>query len=387
MRGAVIVDAVRTPLGRRDGVLRERHPVELAAGLLSALERRNELDPRCVDDVVLGCVMQVGEQAANIARNAVLAAGWPESVPGTTVDRQCGSGHQAVQFAAQGVVAGAYEVVVAGGVESMSRVPMGSSMLDGRHGHPFGPRVVARYAGAGGLVPGGVSGELVAERWGLERIDLDRYASMSHERAVRAVADGCFDPEIVPVIGHGAEDVATDEGIASASVAELGLFPPLFVRGSGRITAGNAAPIADGAAALLIMSDERAASLGVRPRARFVAVAVAGDDPRLTSVASIRATRTALSRAGLDVSDIDRFEVDEPFASSVLAWHRGTDADLDRVNVNGGSIALGRPVGAAGARSMVTLLSELERIGGRFGLQAAGTIGGTGIATIVQVVR
>lgn len=384
MRRAVIVDAVRTPLGRRNGILREWHPVDLSAVVLTALEERNGLDPTVVDDVVFGCVMQVGEQAVNVARNAVLAAGWPESVPGTTVDRQCGSGQQAAHFAAQGVIAGAYDVVVAGGVEVMTRVPMGSSMVDGRYGYPFGPRVGARYAAAGGLVPQGVSAELVADRWGIEREELDRCALASHERAARATSEGRFAREMIPVAGPDGIDVTTDEGVRSTSLESLARLPPVFVPDGGRVTAGNSSQITDGAAALLVMSEERAAESGLRPRARFVEFAVAGDDPRLMLTASIPATRKVLARAGLGVDDIDLFEVNEAFASVVLAWQSEVGADPERVNVNGGAIALGHPLGASGARLMVTLLAELERTGGRFGLQTMCEGGGMANATIIE---
>jgi acetyl-CoA acetyltransferase family protein len=384
MRRAVIVDAVRTPLGRRNGALRDWHPVDLAAVTLSALEQRNGLDPGLVDDVVFGCVMQVGEQAVNVARNAVLAAGWPESVPGTTIDRQCGSGQQAAHFAAQGVIAGAYDVVVAGGVEVMTRVPMGSSMVDGRYGYPFGPRVGARYAAAGGLVPQGISAELVAERWGLTRDELDRYALASHERAATAVAEGRFDGEVIPVVGADGGEVVVDEGIRTTSPELLARLPPVFLPEGGRVTAGNSSQITDGAAALLIMSEERAEALGLRPRARFVEFAVAGDDPRLMLTAPIPATHKVLSKAGVDLDDIDVFEVNEAFASVVIAWQRETGADLGRVNPNGGAIALGHPLGASGARLMVTLLAELERCGGRYGLQTMCEGGGMANATILE---
>ena len=384
MRSAVIVDAIRTPLGRRNGVLRTTHPVELAAVVLRALDERNGLDPSVVDDVVFGCVMQVGEQAVNVARNAVLAAGWPETVPGTTVDRQCASGQQATHFAAQGVIAGAYDVAVAGGVEVMSRVPMGSSMVDGRLGYPFGPGVGARYADVGGLVPPGMTAELVAERWNISRDDLDRYAVSSHERAVRAVTESRFERELIPVVGARGEVVTADEGIRPTTLEELAAFPPIFVPDRGRVTAGNSAPITDGAAALLVMSEERAAALGVRPRARFVEFALSGGDPRMMSTASVPATHEVLARAGLGLDEIDLIEVDEACASAVLAWQRDTGADLGRVNVNGGAISLGHPLGASGIRLMVTLLAELERIGGRFGLQTMGAGGGMATATIIE---
>jgi acetyl-CoA acyltransferase len=266
----------------------------------------------------------------------------------------------------------------------MTRVPMGSSMVDGRYGYPFGPRVGARYAAAGGLVPQGVSAELVADRWGIEREELDRCALASHERAARATSEGRFAREMIPVAGPDGIDVTTDEGVRSTSLESLARLPPVFVPDGGRVTAGNSSQITDGAAALLVMSEERAAESGLRPRARFVEFAVAGDDPRLMLTASIPATRKVLARAGLGVDDIDLFEVNEAFASVVLAWQREVGADPERVNVNGGAIALGHPLGASGARLMVTLLAELERTGGRFGLQTMCEGGGMANATIIE---
>jgi acetyl-CoA acyltransferase len=386
MRTAVIVDAIRTPIGKRDGRLKEWHPVDLAAEMLVALQERNDLDPSVVDDVVLGCVMQIGEQAANVARNAVLAAGWPESVPGTTIDRQCGSSQQAAHFAAQGVMAGAYDVAVAGGVEVMTRVPMGSSMADARFGYPFGPRVGARYAGDGGLVPQGVSAELVADRWGITREQMDAFAVRSQQRASRATAEGRFDREIVPIaIGDG-HTMSADEGVRETTFEALSRLTPSFLpadRG-GRVTAGNASQISDGAAVLLIMSEQRAGQLGVRPRARFVEFAVAGSDPRLMLTAPIAATSKVLDRAGLAIDDLDLIEINEAFASSVLAWGHEHNPDFDRVNVNGGAIALGHPLGASGARLMTTLLCELERTGGRYGMQTMCEGGGMANATIIE---
>ncbi|MGA0971520.1 MAG: thiolase family protein, partial [Ilumatobacteraceae bacterium] len=272
MTNAVIVDAIRTPQGRRNGKLKEWHPVDLAAETLRALQERNDLDPSVVDDVVMGCVMQTGEQAVNIARNAVLAAGWPETVPGTTIDRQCGSSQQAAHFAAQGVIAGAYDVVVAGGVEVMTRVPMGASMADGKYGYPFGPKVGARYADVGGLVPQGISAELIADKWGLTREDLDAYGMRSQNYARRATDEGRFQAEILPVLGVDGEMVSVDEGLRDTTMETLANLKPSFrpEEEGGRVTAGNSSQITDGASALLIMSEERAAQLGLTPRARFV---------------------------------------------------------------------------------------------------------------------
>ena len=386
MTAAVIVDAVRTPLGRRNGVLKDWHPVDLAAETLTALAERTGIDPALVDDVVLGCVMQVGEQAANVARNAVLAAGWPESVPGTTIDRQCGSSQQALHFAAQGVIAGAYDVAVAGGVEVMTRVPMGSSMADGKFGYPFGPRVGARYADQGGLVPQGISAELVADAWSITREEMDEYGARSQALAAQAIAEGRFEREIVPVAGTDGRPVTTDEGPRSTTVETLAMLKPAFrsEQEGGRVTAGNSSQITDGAAAVLVMSEQRAAELGLTPRARVVEFALAGADPRLMLTAPIPATEKVLARAGLTLDQIDLVEINEAFASVVLAWERELHPEMERVNVNGGSIALGHPLGCSGARLMTTLLHELERSGGRYGLQTMCEGGGMANATIVE---
>jgi acetyl-CoA acetyltransferase family protein len=386
MAEAVIVDAVRTPLGKRNGKLRDWHPVDLAAVTLEALQERTGLDPASVDDVVMGCVMQVGEQAVNVARNAVLAAGWPETVPGTTVDRQCGSGQQAAHFAAQGVMAGSYDVVVAGGVEVMTRVPMGASMADGKYGYPFGPRLGARYAPQGGLVPQGVSAELVADEWSISREEMDAFGAESQRRAGLAVEEGRFDAEIVPVELAAGQLMTTDEGLRDTDLETLSRLKPVFVAeaSGGRVTAGNSSQITDGAAALLIMSAERAARSGMRPRARFVEFAVAGADPRLMLTAPIPATHKVLERAGLTLDDIDRIEINEAFASVVLAWERELGPDMSKVNVNGGAIALGHPLGCSGARLMTSLVHELERSGGRYGLQVMCEGGGMANATIIE---
>ena len=384
MTTAVIVDAVRTPLGRRNGKLKEWHPADLAAHALSALVDRTGIDPAVVDDVILGCVSQVGEQTFNVARNAVLAAGWPETVPGTTIDRQCGSSQQAAHFAAQGVMAGAYDVVVAGGVELMSRVPLGSSMAEGKFGVPYGLRVKARYESAGGLIPQGVSAELIADQWGLSREDLDAFGATSQQRAARATAEGRFEHEIVPVLGADGKLMKTDEGLRDTTAESLAQLKPSFREG-GKVTAGNSSQITDGASALLIMSEQKAAQLGLRPRARFVEFALAGADPRLMLTAPMPATAKVLQRAGMKLDDIDLVEINEAFASVVLAWAKeNPGVDMEKVNPNGGAIALGHPLGCSGARLMTTLLNELERTGGRFGLQTMCEGGGLANATIIE---
>jgi acetyl-CoA acyltransferase len=386
MTTAVIVDAVRTPLGRRNGKLKDWHPVDLAAETLNALVERTGIDPGLVDDVVMGCVMQIGEQAVNVARNAVLAAGWPEEVPGTTIDRQCGSSQQAAHFAAQGVIAGAYDVVVASGVEVMTRVPMGSSMADGKFGYPFGPKVGVRYADQGGLVPQGISAELIADQWGISRDDMDAFGVRSQAYAARATAEGRFDREIIPILGSEGEMVRIDEGLRETTMESLAKLKTAFrpEEEGGRVTAGNSSQITDGASAILIMSEEKAKALGLTPRARFVDFALAGADPRLMLTAPIPATRKLLERAGMTIDQIDLVEINEAFASVVLAWEKEFHPDMDRVNVNGGAIALGHPLGASGARLMTTLLNELERSGGRFGLQTMCEGGGMANATLIE---
>ncbi len=383
MPSAVIVDAIRTPLGRRNGKLKDWHPVDLAAETLKAIVTRTGIDPALIDDVVMGCVMQVGEQGLNIARNAVLAAGWPESVPGTTVDRQCGSSQQAAHFAAQGVIAGAYDVVVAAGVENMSRVPMGASVMSGP-GKPMGDLVAERYKPLGGLVPQGISAELIADKWGLTRDDMDAFAVESHRRAAQATAEGRFEREIHPVMGADGQMMSTDEGIRpDSSMESLAKLKPAFLP-EGRVTAANSSQITDGAAALLIMSEEMAAKLGLTPRARFVSFALAAEDPRMMLTAPIPATRKLLAKAGLTIDDIDLFEVNEAFASVPLAWLKDLGADPAKMNVNGGAIALGHPLGGSGARIMTTMLNELERIGGRYALQTMCEGGGMANATLIE---
>ena len=386
MTTAVIVDAIRTPLGRRNGRLKDWHPVDLAAQTLSALVDRTGIDPVGIDDVIMGCVMQVGEQAANIGRNAVLAAGWPDTVPGTTIDRQCGSSQQAAHFAAQGVMAGAYDIVVAAGVEVMTRVPMGASFMDAKFGFPFGPTMADRYQSQGGLVPQGVSAELIAETWDISRDELDAYAMRSQQYAARATKEARFDREILPIVDFEGRTMTTDEGLRETSMESLAMLRPAFrtEEDGGRVTAGNSSQITDGSAAILIMSEARAVQLGLTPRARFVNFSLAGADPRFMLTAAIPATRKVLQRAGMTIDDMDVIEINEAFASVVLAWEREIHPDMGRVNVNGGAIALGHPLGCSGARLMTTMLNELERSGGRYGLQTMCEGGGMANATIIE---
>jgi acetyl-CoA acetyltransferase family protein len=394
---AVIVDAVRTAGGKRGGQLSGWHPAELAAQTLRALVARTGLDPAEVDDVIMGCVSQVGAQSTNIGRNAVLAAGWPETVPATTVDRQCGSSQQALHFAAQGVMAGAYDVVVAAGVECMSTVPMFSS-AQGNLNDPYGEAIAERYAsrvayGARGLVPQGISAELIADKWDLSRADLDEFGLLSQERAAAARDGGRFANEIIPVaVKRRARDGAVivsdelataDEGIRQTSAGQLANLKPAFLP-EGRITAGNSSQITDGAAAVLVMSAARCKQLGLTPRAVFRRGVLAGADPVIMLSAPIPATRKLLSRAGLTADEIDLFEINEAFAPIVLAWQRELGVDSARVNVNGGGIALGHPLGASGAKLMATLVNELERTRGRFGVQSMCEGGGMANATLVE---
>jgi acetyl-CoA acyltransferase len=395
MPEAVIVDVVRTAGGRRNGKLSGWHPADLAAETLTALAERNDLDPAVVEDVIMGCVMQVGAQSVNVARNAVLAAGWPEEVPGTTIDRQCGSSQQAAHFAAQAVIAGVHDVVVASGVEVMSQVPMGASIGDGKFGIPFGPKVGQRYADVGGLVPQGISAELIADKWGLSREDLDRFGAESVARAARARDEGRFDREIVPVrsvhrdketgeIAGSDEMVTRDEGIRDGTTAEsLSKLKPAF-KPDGKVTAGNSSQITDGASAALIMSAEKAAQLGLRPRARFHSFALAGVDPVMMLTGPIPATHKVLEKAGLTLDDIDLVEINEAFASVVLAWEKEFKPDMSKVNANGGAIALGHPLGASGTKLLATLVNELERTEGRYGLLTMCEGGGMANATIIE---
>jgi acetyl-CoA acyltransferase len=390
MTDAVIIDAVRTPGGKRNGKLRNWHAADLASESLKALVERNDLDSAMVDDVIMGCVMQVGEQSLNVGRNAVLAAGFPESVPATTLDRQCGSSQQALHFGAQGVMAGAYDVVIGAGVEVMSRTPMGASVVRDL-GYPFGPRMMARYAERGGLVSQGEGAELIAEQWGISRQDMDEFSVRSHQRAAQATAEGRFEREIIAVAikdderNDTDEMMTTDEGIRpDSSVETLANLKPAFRPDNGKVTAANSSQITDGSSGVLIMSDTKASSLGLTPRARFHAFAVAGSDPITMLTGPIPATRMALERGGLTMDDIDVIEINEAFASVPLAWAKELDVDIDRVNVNGGAIALGHPLGASGAKLMATLLNELERTNGRYGLLTMCEGGGMANATIIE---
>ncbi|MDX8152376.1 thiolase family protein [Patulibacter brassicae] len=378
-RDAVIVEAVRTPVGKRNGGLSTVHPAELSAHVLRSLAERSGLDPALVDDVVWGCGSQVGEQSFNIARTAVLAAGWPESVPGTTLDRQCGSSQQAIHFAAAGLVSGQYDVVVTGGVESMSRVPMGSSMAGA---DPLGPSFLARYDG---VAPNqGTGAELIAQRWGLSRTQLDEFSLESHARAGAAIDEGRFAAQIAPVTTPDGTVIDTDEGVRRGGTVESMAGIRAAYREGGVVTAGNASQISDGSAALLMTTSERAAELGWRPIARVVAATVVANDPVTMLTAPIPATAKVLERAGLGLEQIDAFEVNEAFASVALAWLQDTGADHARLNPNGGAIALGHPIGGSGARLMTTLVHHLRDQGLRYGLQTMCEGGGMANATIVE---
>ena len=379
MRDAVIVGAARTSVGRKNGKLSPVRPDDLAAKVLGDLIVRVGVDPAEVEDVILGCVDQLGEQGFNIARNAALIAGLPLDVCGTTLDRMCGSGQQAANFAAMGVMAGQYDVVIAGGVEHMTRVPMGSN-ASGPGDGPLSPRLSERY----NIVPQGISAELIAEQWGLKREELDAFAARSHEWAGRAIAEGRFKREIVPVTLPDGSLFDTDEGVrVPVNREKMAALQPSF-KPDGVITAANSSQISDGAAALLFMSGERARALGLRPRARVVATALAGVDPTIMLTGPIPATQRALKKAGLRLDDIDLFEINEAFASVVLAWDRELHPDMNKVNVNGGAIALGHPLGCSGGKLMTTLLHELERTGKRYGLQTMCIGFGQGIATIIE---
>ena len=386
MRDAVIVEAVRTPAGKGKpgGALSGVHPVDLLAGALTALLERTGIDPAQIDDVIGGCVGQAGEQALNITRNAVLAAGLPESVPATTVDRQCGSSQQAAHFAAQGIIAGAYDVVIACGVESMSRVPMGTSTMGQ---NPFGTKFPQRYPE--GLVNQGVSAELIAARWKFSREVLDEYSATSHARAAEAIAAGAFDREIVAVGDHIADETVR----GGTTVEKLGGLKPSFYDEklaerfpeiNWSITPGNSSPLTDGASAVLIVSAEKAAELGLRPRARFHSFSVVGDDPLLMLTGPIPATRKVLAKASLSIEDIDAYEVNEAFAPVPLAWAHELGADPAKLNPRGGAIALGHALGSSGTRLLTTLVNYLEDTGGRYGLQTMCEGGGMANATIIE---
>ncbi len=400
MPTAVIVDAVRTPVGRRGGKLSGWHPVDLAAQPLRALVERNGLDPALIEDVIMGCTMTVGEQAMNVARNAAMAAGYPDSVPGTTVDRQCGSAQQAIHFAAQAVACGAMEIAVGAGVESMTRVPIGAT-TDPGPGEAYGPLYRDRFE----LVHQGECAEEIARRWNVGRDEMDALALQSHRRAAAAQDEGRFESEILPLevrvataaepgaevpgpLGPGSETTGEtldrDEGVRRDTTLEkLAGLRPAF-RPDGTVTAGTSSQISDGAAAVLVMSEERAEALGLRPRARFHTFAVAANDPQIMLTAPIPATRLILEKAKLALEDMDVIEINEAFASVVLAWQREYSPDMARVNPNGGAMAIGHPTGCSGARLMATLLNELERTGGRYGLQTMCEGGGQANATIIE---
>ena len=379
MNNAVIVGAARTAVGKRNGKLSTVRPDDLLADTLKALVERTKIDPAEIEDVVIGCVDQLGEQGFNIARNAALIAGFPLDVCGTTLDRMCGSGQQAANFAAMGVMSGQYECVIAGGVENMSRVPMGSNASGPGEG-PLSPRLQALY----NIVPQGISAEMLAEKWGLKREELDKFSGESHEKAGRAIADGRFKREIAPITLPDGSVFDTDEGVrVPVNWDKLASLAPSF-KPDGVVTAGNSSQISDGAAALLIMSEARAKALNLTPRARIVATSLAGVDPTIMLTGPIPATQRVLKKAGLKIDQIDLFEINEAFASVVLAWERELHPDMERVNVNGGAIALGHPLGCSGARLMNTLLHELERTKKRYGLQTMCIGFGQGIGTIIE---
>ena len=379
MNTAVIVGAVRTAVGRKNGKLSGARPDDLLALTLKELVARTKVDPNEIEDVVVGCVDQVGEQGFNIARNAALIAGFPLDVCGTTLDRMCGSGQQAANFAAMGIMAGQYEVVIGGGVENMTRIPMGSNGQGPGDG-PLSPKLSERY----NIIPQGLSAELIAEKWGLKREELDEFSAQSHEKAGRAIAEGRFKREIAPATLPDGSVFDTDEGVrVPVNREKMASLAPSF-KTDGVITAANSSQISDGAAALLLMSEARAKALGLKPRARVVATALAGVDPTIMLTGPIPATQRVLKKAGMTLDRIDLFEINEAFASVVLAWERELHPDMARVNVNGGAIALGHPLGCSGAKLMTTLLHELERTGKRYGLQTMCIGFGQGIATIIE---
>jgi acetyl-CoA acyltransferase len=379
MQDAVIVGAMRTAVGRKGGKLSGIRPDDLAALVLKDLVARLKVDPAEIEDVILGCVDQLGEQGFNIARNAALIAGFPVDVCGTTLDRMCGSGQQAANFAAMGVMSGQYECVIAGGVENMSRVPMGSNGSGPGDG-PLSPRLQALY----NIIPQGLSAEMIAEQWGIKREELDEYAAGSHERAGRAIAEGRFKREIAPITLPDGTVFEVDEGVrVPVNREKMAALAPSF-KPDGVVTAANSSQISDGAAALLIMSETRAKALGLKPRARVVASALAGVDPTIMLTGPIPSTQRVLKKAGMKLEQIDLFEINEAFASVVLAWERELHPDMGRVNVNGGAIALGHPLGCSGGKLMTTLLHELERTKKRYGLQTMCIGFGQGIATIIE---
>lgn len=391
MSEVVIVDAVRTPLGRRGGVLSKNHPTETSALLLKSLAERNNLDPATVDDVIYGCVSEVGAQSTNMARSIVLTAGWPYTIPGVTLDRQCSSGQQAVHFAANQIASGAHDIVVAGGTEWMSQIPLGSNVVEGL-GIPFTQAMRDQYD----LTSQGLSAERIAERWGIDRAETDEFGAESQRKAAQAQAEGRFKNEMIPIAGKkkikhddGTEEwedaiIDFDEGIRPGTTPEiLGNLKPVF-KEDGVHTAGNSSQITDGSAAVLLASAEKAKEMGWKPRARILAQAVIGSEPEYMLTGPIPATPLVLERAGLTLRDIDLVEINEAFASVVLAWKREMNADMEKVNVNGGAIALGHPTGCTGARLFGTIVNELERTGGRYGLITMCVGGGIGTATVVE---
>ena len=384
MRETVIVEAVRTPVGKRNGGLSAMHAADLSAVVLNELVERAGIDPNVIDDVVWGCVSQVGDQSSNIGRWAVLAAGWPEHIPGTTINRACGSSQQALDFAAQAVMSGQQDVVVAGGVEVMSRVPLGSARASGQ---PYGPKVLARYDGFS--FNQGISAEMIAKKWGLSRTRLDEYSALSHERAAAAQDSGAFTDQIVPVFPQNAEDgavIAADEGIRRGTTAEkLAGLKPAFDE-AGVIHAGNSSQISDGAAALLVTTSDIAVELGLTPLVRYIAGAVTGADPVLMLTGPIPATEKVLAKAGVSISEVGVFEVNEAFAPVPLAWLAETGADPDLLNPLGGAIALGHPLGASGAVLMTRMAHHMRDNGIRYGLQTMCEGGGTANATVVELV-
>ena len=401
IREAVIVEAVRTPIGKRNGALKDLHPVDMLADVLKEVVTRAGVDPGLIEDNITGCVSQVGEQSLNVGRNGWLAAGFPETIPSTTVDRQCGSSQQSIHFAAQGVMAGAYDLIIASGVENMTRVPMGSSVIGA---NPFGQQLFARYEGK--LVPQGISADLIATKWNITREESDDFAYRSHTRAARATREGYLKREMLPlkVSGEGGAQMLLDhdEGIRMEPDREkMATLPPAFKSDSFEqmfpgelnwtVTAGNSSQISDGASAVLIASREKAEELGLTPRARFLAFSLAGDSPILMLTAPIPATRRVLERAGLRLEDIDVVEINEAFASVVLAWQRELKVPeewfQEHVNPNGGAIAVGHPLGATGAKLMTTMLHELERRGGRYGLQTMCEGGGMANGTVIELLR
>src|ERR1700689_2027018 len=380
MRETAIVEAVRTPVGKRNGGLSSMHAADLSAIVLTALVERTGIDPDIIDDVIWGCVSQVGDQSSNIGRYAVLAAVWPESIPGTTINRACGSSQQALDFAVQAVMSGQQDVVVAGGVEVMSRVPLGAARATGM---PYGPKVLARYGDFS--FNQGLSAEMIATKWGLSRTQLDEYSAQSHERAAAAQDSGAFTEQIVPVFVEDGGVVHVDEGIRrGTSVEKLGSLKPAFVD-DGVIHAGNSSQISDGCAALLITTSERAAELGLRPLARFHSGAVTGDDPVTMLTAPIPATAKVLKRAGLTIDDIGVFEVNEAFASVPLAWEAETGADHARLNPLGGALAVGPPLGGTGAILMTRMVHHMRANRIRYGLQTMCEAGGMANATVIEL--